>query len=109
MAKKQCTKCHEIKGTMGFSRRKQKRKDGEPMYLSQCKKCGVKTQKERTEKKRLANLTNICEICGSLCSSRASKCLECKKGIRNSPIAKKWLVRGSIHNGSNDSTIMNGE
>ncbi len=51
-----CEKAGEPQLTKYFSRRSGNRfkKDGTPMYLSQCKRCGVIAQNERVKKKRAA-------------------------------------------------------
>jgi len=44
---KMCSKCKEIKDLSGFSKRAKSKKTGEQLYLSWCRLCNLKRQKER--------------------------------------------------------------
>ncbi len=104
---KTCTgPCKMTKATRYFSTRKGRfKKDGTPMFLSICKKCGALAEKNRSKKRKRSDKgTELCAKCNCKISMYATYCRRCnvskdRKEHKNKTgtINPKWLVRGTVH------------
>jgi len=95
-----CKKCGKTKLVKNFCKRKQTKKDGSAMYLSNCKTCRAASVKKKQ-----------C-VCGKIISKTAKYCAACAAANRgpntNSSktynINPKWLVRGKVSNSGSGHT-----